>query len=622
MEMKWLVLDTETTVKNNGNAFDPDNRLCIISHATWDGRSGYVKVEYDGEPYGAALEAIRTLVSECDLVVGFNLKFDLHWLRRYGIDFSGKRVWDCQLVHYMLERQTALYPSLNEAAAKYGLGQKHDDVAQYWDSGVDTPDIPLDILSRYAVFDAVLTGQVFDLQLRDVQGKGQAFVSLVNLHNADLLVLQEMEWNGIKLDVEACKEESSKVGEEIANLSKDLEEAFGVDWINWDSPKQLSAVLYGGEVVKEWREQEGVYKTGQKIGQPRYSIKRETHEFRGLVKPPKGAKLASGGWSTSADSLRSLKPSSKRVSHAISSLLRRSELEKLRGTYYDGLPALISTMGWTGGFLHGQINQCVARTGRTTSSKPNLQNMPPEMDRLFRSRFDGGSVVGFDAKGLEWVCIVYQAQDPTGIDEVNRGVDQHEMNKERFGLPEKRVAKFFVFRLLYGGLAITFTKDPDFSWVSKDVKFWDDVVEKFYTKYSEIARTHREWYSNAIENGLFVTPTGREFVFSDSPEKSWEFVRPVILNYPVQSFGADLMAIARVLIFNKMQKAGLKSLLINTIHDSIVVDIYPGEWYNVNQIVMDSFDEIPRVFEARFGKPFNVKMRAEAKRLDGEEIIG
>jgi DNA polymerase I-like protein with 3'-5' exonuclease and polymerase domains len=621
--MRWLVLDTETTVKNNGNPFTKENRLCIVSYATEDD-NGFFKIEYDDEPYGGNLQRIRDLVASCDIIIGFNLKFDLHWLRRYGIDFRGKRVWDCQLVHYLLERQTALFPSLNEAAERYNLGVKDDKVAEYWDRGIDTPEIPLDVLGPYAVRDAVLTGQLFHKQLDEVVNeRNPQFKALVSLHNADLLVLQEMEWNGLLLDVETCKLAEAKAEEDLAKLTKRLEDFFGVAWVNWDSPKQLSALLYGGSIERVWREPNGVFKSGKKIGQERFSVHREVHEFRQLVKPSKGTELVGGGWSTSEDNLRSLKPRSQGVKDAISVILDRSGLEKLRGTYYKGLPELISEMGWEGNYLHGQINQCVARTGRTTSSKPNMQNLPPAIDQLFRSRFEGGQLVGFDAKGLEWVCIVYQAQDPVGIEEVNAGVNQHEMNRERFGLPDVRVAKYFVFRLLYGGLARTFTRDPDFSWVSTDEGFWQDVVDKFYEKYARIAATHREWFNNAIENGLYVTDSGREFVFSEGPNKPWEFVRPVILNYPVQSFGADLMAIARVVLFNKMQKMGLKSLLVNTIHDCIVVDIYPGEWYNVSQLVKETFDEIPEVFEKRFGKPFNLKMRAEAKSLvTGEKILG
>lgn len=618
--MKYLVLDTETTTKNSGNPFTVENRLCLVSWATAN-ESGYFKVDYDDEPYAASLSNVQRLIDECDVIVGFNIKFDLHWLRRYGINFTHRRIWDCQLVEYMLAKQTLTLPSLNTCAARHDLGAKHgDSVVDLWNSGIDTHQIPLDVLAPYAVRDAELTRDLYLAQFAKVINHPKDFQNLVTLHNADLLVTEEMEWNGIFIDIDGCLREAAKIKHQVDEIDKELKNVFGIDWINWESPKQLSTLLFGGTLTREWREQVGTYKSGQKIGQPRYSVRREEHEFRRLVEPTKGTELANGGWSTSEDSLRSLRPRDGRIRNALDLLLRRSKLEKLRGTYFEGLPQLVSSMGWKGNCLHGQINHVIARTGRTTSSKPNLQNMPPEIDRLFRSRFSGGFVAGADAKGLEWVCIVYQSQDPVGIAEVNAGVDQHEMNKAEFSLPEKRVAKYFVFRLIYGGVARTYTKDPDFNWISKNPAFWQEVMDKFYDKYKGIAVVHKEWFKNAVENGDFVTPSGRMFTFTPDESGNWDFVRPVVLNYPVQSFGADLMAIARVSMWKRMKSLGLKSVLINTIHDSIVVDIHPEEWYTIRTLVEEVFRDIPLNFERIFRKPFNLKMTASIKRLDGEEI--
>jgi DNA polymerase I-like protein with 3'-5' exonuclease and polymerase domains len=618
--MNYLILDTETTTKNSGNPFDQSNRLCIISYATSKG-AGWVKVEYDDEPYAQALSFIQSLVDESDLLVFFNAKFDLHWLRRYGINFVGKRIWDCQLAHFMLDYQRNPMPSLDDACMVAGVpGKSGNAVADLWDAGVDTPDIPLDVLTEYAVDDAIKTAAVYHWQVQAVKQKSRKFANLVALHNADLLVTQEMEWNGLLLDVDECHRKAEEIGREVADIDKQLSEFFGHDWINWGSSAQLSAIIFGGKLTHKWKEQVDVYKTGAKIGLPRYKWFQEEHEFPRLAEPAKGTELASGGWSTAEDHLRSLRPRRKSTRPILDLLLKRAELEKLRGTYYLGLPEILSTMGWKGNYLHGQINHVIARTGRTSSSKPNLQNIPAAVDKLFRSRFgELGQLVGFDAKGLEWVCIVYQSQDPVGIEEIKAGVNQHEMNRDRFGLPSTRVAKFFVFRLIYGGQAYAFTVDPDFSWVSDSKEFWQDVMDKFYEKYKAIDKVHVDWYNNAIYNGKFVTPSGREFIFT-AKDGEWKGVRPVILNYPVQSFGADLMAIARVSLFKRMQALDLKSKLINTIHDSIVLDIFNEEWYTISTLVKQVFDDIPKNFEKLFGESFNLPMKAEAKRLDGEEI--
>lgn len=618
--MNFLVLDVETTTFNEGHPFDNRNKLCIISWATASD-SGWVKIEYDDDPYSHELSFIQRLIDECDVLLGFNFKFDLHWLRRYGLTWKGKRVWCCQLVEFMLDRQRSPYPSLEGTGQRLGLGGKSSsEVSEYWSSGFDTTEIPLPVLSAYGVRDAELTRDVYKAELRLVAERGTAFTNLVALHNEDLLVLQEMEWNGLLFDISGARIESERVGKEIEDILPQLHEFFKVgEWVNFGSSKQLSALLFGGKITEEWKEQIGVYKTGQKIGQPRYKWFEREHEFPQLVKPLKGRELDGGGWSTAEDHLRSIKPG-RHARAAIDLLLKRSELEKLRDTYLEGLPKLMSTMGWTDGYIHGQINQSVARTGRSSSSKPNLQNMPPKVDTFFQSRFgDRGRVIGFDAKGLEWVGIAFLSQDPVAMQEIWKGVDQHEMNKERFGLPEKRVAKFFVFRLIYGGTAYAFTVDPDFFWVSDDVNFWEDVRGKFYDKYKGIETIHTAWFRNAVENGLYTAPTGRQYVFTNDGG-DWKYIRPVILNYPVQGLGHDLMAIARVSLYKRLAAANLKSKLVNTIHDSIVLDILMEEWYTIQQTVKEVFDDIPKNFEKLFGKPFNLPMRAEAKSLNGEEI--
>ncbi len=106
-----------------------------------------------------------------------------------------------------------------------------------------------------------------------------------------------------------------------------------------------------------------------------------------LIEPLKGSELKKDGYySTDEQTLRSLRATgvSKGV---IQLILKRSGLEKRRGTYYSGLPELRESQGWHKGTLHGQLNQCVARTGRLSSSKPNLQNFDGEIKELFYSRY-------------------------------------------------------------------------------------------------------------------------------------------------------------------------------------------------------------------------------------------
>ena len=130
-----------------------------------------------------------------DLYVAFNAKFDIAWARRLGFD-PPKQVWCCQLAEYMLNNQQA-YPSLEETAKKYGLPNKLDVVKlEYWDKGIDTEHIPQDTLSEYCRMDVDLTYFIYLKQMEIFCTKPLLF-KLFKLACQDLLILHEMEWNGL-----------------------------------------------------------------------------------------------------------------------------------------------------------------------------------------------------------------------------------------------------------------------------------------------------------------------------------------------------------------------------------------------------------------------------------------
>jgi DNA polymerase I-like protein with 3'-5' exonuclease and polymerase domains len=385
--MKRLVLDVETTISNKGNPFDETNKLCYVGLLSED-TSVLHSIEYSSDPYGSNLLSIQRSIDDCELLIGFNIKFDLHWIRRYGITFSNKRIWDCQLVHFILSGQTASYPSLNGVAAHYGLGTKLDVVStEYWKNGIDTPDVPRDILEEYLQGDLDLTYQVYLKQLAEVQASSPQLQRLISLHNQDLLVLEEMEYNGLLFDETRSAELAEDLTEQIRRLDVLLMDYHNTPDFNSNSTEHLSALLYGGTINLKRREVIGVFKTGTRAGQPKERWVDYPVIFPKLITPLRGSELAKDGfYSTDEATLKSLK-GSKNAKELVELLLRRATLEKRLSTYYEGLVKLRKEMKWSEGKLHGQLNQCVARTGRLSSSRPNLQNFDGEIKELFRSRY-------------------------------------------------------------------------------------------------------------------------------------------------------------------------------------------------------------------------------------------
>jgi DNA polymerase I-like protein with 3'-5' exonuclease and polymerase domains len=219
-----------------------------------------------------------------------------------------------------------------------------------------------------------------------------------------------------------------------------------------------------------------------------------------------------------------------------------------------------------------------------------------------------------DAKQLEWVGATYFSQDKVAMQEIWDGVDQHADNQDRFGLPSRLIAKTFVFRLIYGGSAYSYAHDPNFRDIGNEV-FWQKIIDKFYKKYEGLQKWHDLILFKAKKAGRLVMPTGRTYYYEPEIKHDKAYwPRTKILNYPVQGLGADLMAIARVSLRNRFKEhEGVK--LVNTVHDSIILDFDTRVWDNssIVNLVDKCFSDIPKNFKKLFGYPFNLPMRVECQ---------
>jgi DNA polymerase I-like protein with 3'-5' exonuclease and polymerase domains len=386
----YLVLDCETTTFQKGNPYSQQNKLCLVG--LFNGLTEYIyDIEYSDNNYHKTLQTLQEKLNETQLLVCFNGKFDLAWLSRYSLDYSHCRIHDCQLVHFILTGQQDSYPSLNQVAEYYHLGTKLDIVKEeYWKNGIDTTEIPLEILSEYLIQDLNLTEQIYLNQVTSMSHMPLAMQRLISLSNQDLLVLLEMETNGLKLNFPGMKQASNTINEQIETIKGELNAIFTgipISCLNYNSGDVLSTLLYGGTLNETIRTVVGEYKSGPKLGQPRYSISHQEYICLRRYEPPKGSKLKKEGFfATNEETLRNIKTTGQ-ARLLLDKILELGKLEKLNSTYYEGLAKLHKEKDWPDDYIHGQFNQCVARTGRLSSSSPNLQNLPPEMDSFCISRF-------------------------------------------------------------------------------------------------------------------------------------------------------------------------------------------------------------------------------------------
>lgn len=207
---------------------------------------------------------------------------------------------------------------------------------------------------------------------------------------------------------------------------------------------------------------------------------------------------------------------------------------------------------------------------------------------------------------------MWLAQDEVGMEEIRNGIDLHTDNQRAFGLPSRLIAKIFLFRIIFGGTAYSFSKDSDFASCKLSTKGWESVIDKFYRKYSGIKKWHEELIRQATTTGFLTIPTGRSWKFEMQRNWKGELEWPItcIKNYPVQGLEADMMALARVSLYNRIKQYD-DVLLINSVHDSILVDAPESRKDLVVGIIRSVFKDVPANFRKLFGVDFVLPFRGE-----------
>jgi len=226
-------------------------------------------------------------------------------------------------------------------------------------------------------------------------------------------------------------------------------------------------------------------------------------------------------------------------------------------------------------------------------------------------------LVNVDVKGLEVVVAAELSNDSVLKQEIIDKVDIHDANRLKFGLgegkPGRLVAKVFKFRTIYGGGAYSFAHDPDFMGVSTSVKFWERVIEDYYAKYIGLAKWHNTTLVNAVKkDGYISIPSGRYYPFEAKFNgREWKWPLTQIKNYPVQGFGADLVMLARIEAYRLLRESGLEFVMVQTIHDSIVVDTPSKNCYTICKILEDSVAAVPELCKKHFGYNFSLPLTSE-----------
>jgi DNA polymerase I-like protein with 3'-5' exonuclease and polymerase domains len=387
-----LFLDVETTTFNKGHPFDPRNKLVSYVLSIAD----YPCFKHVSDP--DFLEPIRNRLRRRPFAVcGFNIKFDLHWLRNVGIEIPiDVKVWDCQLAEFILSGQQNRFASLADTYQSYGMdGAKSHEVEDYWNAGINTDQIPPHVLESRGIGDVVPLKKLYEIQqglLTEKQRK------LVWLEGEDLKALADAEYNGIKFDVDKARGKLESLGHSLAGVNDSLRNYLPAncnpEWFNWDSGDHLSAFLYGGTLKYTYVSEVCTYKSGAKIGQTFNRYTTVDVSFPQRFVPLNGTEVAKTKdkqvdtrfYQTDGPTLIQLKCKTKEQKDILELLYRRADATKV----HEMIESIMNKMverNWEDNYIHGQFNQNVVITGRLSSSGPNLQNTPPEVDELLISRY-------------------------------------------------------------------------------------------------------------------------------------------------------------------------------------------------------------------------------------------
>lgn len=166
--------------------------------------------------------------------------------------------------------------------------------------------------------------------------------------------------------------------------------------------------------------------------------------------------------------------------------------------------------------------------------------------------------------------------------------------------------------IIYGGMF--FHNDPDFAKVSTSRKFWEKKLELFFDKYKRLKQWHGELLRTVADTGQIVSPTGR--VYKYEYKRGWngdlELPATQIKNYIVQGLGADIMSVLRVDFYRRFKASDISGLLVNTVHDSIVLDLETKKDVDKSvEMIYNVLSDFPQNFEKIFGVPFDLEIRGE-----------
>jgi len=551
-----IILDTETT-----SLSPTDSELVGISFAFEKGEATYLplghqdkKKNLDLRPVIDSLKPI--LESEKVKKGGQNLKYDLQVFKQYDINLKGI-AFDTMIASYLLDPGEHQH-NLSHLALKY-LDHKMIPISDLIGTGKNQKSfstVSAEDACFYSCEDVDFTlrlKEIFEPKLRELSLEKLFYQVELPL----IQVLAEMELSGVSIDVRYLKKLSETLQKELENLTKEIFDLAGTEF-NINSPQQLAKVL-----------------------------------FEDLKLPPVRKTAKKTALSTDWGVLEQL----SKIHPLPKILMEYRELSKLKSTYVDALPQLLSPKTKR---IHTSLNQTVTATGRLSSSDPNLQNIPirTEWGKKIRKAFipqnKNHLLLSADYSQIEPRILAHFSEDKTLTQSFLKGEDIHKRTaSEVFGVKlsevteeQRRLSKTTNFSIMYGVSAYGLSQQTDMT-PQEAAAF----IEVYFKRYPKVKEYLESSIQKAKDRGFATTLLGRRRYIPEinsSNRQKREFAERVAINTPIQGSSADLIKVVMIEISKNLK--GKKTKMILQVHDELVFEVAKEELSWAKKMIKDKME--------------------------------
>jgi DNA polymerase-1 len=512
-------------------------------------------------------ESFRTLLEDPETIkYGYDLKFQRNILKHNGIELNGKYM-DIELMHYLINPEKShkldilcrsyLDITLEEEAEEEMQAESlslFDDEPQE----KDHTELHLKEVAAMCLLGTKVWEEMETLSLCD----------LYNTMEEPLIsILSDLEMEGVKIDLAQLRKYSYDLASELNEIQARIRDMAQEPDLNIMSPKQIGVLLF------------------------------EKLKVDPKIKPKSNVRYS---YPTDEETLSALAERHP----IINEILEYRGVKKLLSTYIEPLPSFVSPVT---GKIHTTFNQSLTATGRLSSSKPNLQNIPirtergKEIRKAFVPSTPDGFIVSADYSQIELRIMAHLSCDTHLIEAFRKGQDVHAMTAAKiFGISpdevtsdQRRIAKTANFGIMYGISSFGLAQRLKIG--RAEAK---KIIEDYFANFPAISSFIEDTLAVTRENGYVETIFGRRRYLPDINSKNGT-VRSLAernaVNAPIQGTAADIIKLAMINVDRRIAKEGLKSRMILQIHDELVFDAAADEVEKLEAIVKEEMENVTRL---------------------------